>query len=176
VRCHPKSDRRLAITSSNRGIPVEHASALPAARSRCLVWPVLPAGSRRWGSRKSLRRRVLPGRGSLRYNAPAWIRQEPSGNMSGKRLAAFAGTAGHGYTYGRTLTTSSKGGSCLRSTICTLACMAAAAVRTKCRRASTVTRTRARGASNNFGNGFGSGYLAGRKAPFLRAGGSTQKV
>jgi hypothetical protein len=44
-------------------------------------------------------------------------------------------------------------------TICTLACMAAAAARTKCRRASTVTRTRAGGASNNFGNGFGLGYL-----------------
>ena len=79
MRCHPKSDRRLVITSSNRGISVEHASALPAARSRCLVWPVLPAGSRRWGSRKSLRRRVPPGRGSLRYNAP-----EPMGVRRGR--------------------------------------------------------------------------------------------
>jgi hypothetical protein len=35
---------------------------------------------------------------------------------------------------------------------------------------------RAGGASNNFGNGFGSGYLARRKAPFLRAGGSTRKA
>jgi hypothetical protein len=93
-----------------------------------------------------------------------------------EKTGGFCWYCGHGYTYGRTLTTSSKSGSCLRSTICTLACMAAAAVRTKCRRASTVTRTRARGASNNFGNGFGSGYLAGRKAPFLRAGGSTRKV
>src|ERR1700688_3403812 len=105
-----------------------------------------------------------------------WLRQESSGNTSGKRLAAFACTAGHGYTYGRTLTPNSKSGSRSRSPICTLACMASAAARTKCRRASTVTRIRAGGASNNFGNGFGSGYLARRKAPSLGAGGSTRKV
>ena len=135
------------------------------------------------GIRKSLRLRVLPGRRSLRYNAhepmgvrgdATWIRQEPSGNTYGKRLAAFAGTAEHGYTYGRTLTTSSKSGSCSRSTICTLACMGAAVVRIRCRRVSTVTRTRAGGASNNFGNGFG--HLARRKAPFLRPGRSMRKV
>jgi hypothetical protein len=37
-----------------------------------------------------------------------WIRHESSGNTSGKRVAAFAGTAGHGYIYGKTLTPSSK--------------------------------------------------------------------
>jgi len=56
-----------------------------------------------------------------RAGGATWIRHESSGNTSGKRLAAFAGTAGHGYIYGRTLTPSSKSGSYSRSTICILA-------------------------------------------------------
>ena len=83
-----------------------------------------------------------------------WIRQESSGNTSGKRLAACAGTAEGDYTIGRKPTPRSKGGSSLLPTTSILERMAAGVAQTKCLRAGPVIRTRAHGASNNFGNGY----------------------
>src|ERR1700687_4401827 len=83
-----------------------------------------------------------------------WIRQESSGNTSGKRLAACAGTAEGDYTIERKPTPRSKGGSSLLPTTSILELMAAGVAQTKCLRAGTVIRTRARGVSNNFGNGY----------------------
>jgi hypothetical protein len=51
--CHAASDRRLAIVSGNRSLPVGHCSALSAARSRRLVWPALPQASRCDGNHSS---------------------------------------------------------------------------------------------------------------------------
>ena len=45
-RRHRASDRSLALAPSNRSVPVGHGSALPAARSRRVVWRVLPQPSR----------------------------------------------------------------------------------------------------------------------------------
>src|ERR1700682_440852 len=83
-----------------------------------------------------------------------WICQESSGNTSGKRLAACAGTVEGDYTIETKPTPRAKGGSSLLPTTSILERMAAGVAQTKCLRAGTVIRTRARGVSNNFGNGY----------------------
>ena len=148
--CHPKSDRRLAITSSNRGIPVGHGT-----RSRRFIWPVLPMGVRggcHVDTPRTKRQYVWEKTGGFCWycGARLYLREDADDEL--KKRLVFTVDHLHPRVHG------------------------AAVVRIKCRRVSTVTRTRAGGASNNFGNGFGSGYLARRKTPFLRPGRSMRKV
>ena len=46
-------NRSMALAPANRSVPVGHCAALPAARSRRVVWLVLPTGSKRWASRSA---------------------------------------------------------------------------------------------------------------------------
>ena len=55
----PAPDRRLAIASGNRSVPVGHCSALSAARSRRLVWRRLPQAGRCDGDHGSRHRATL---------------------------------------------------------------------------------------------------------------------
>jgi hypothetical protein len=91
--------------------------------------------------------------------AGALICQESSGNTSGRRVAACAGTAECNYTPVRKPTPRSKRSSSLQPTTYILESMAVEVARTKCRRASTAIRTRVHGVSKNFGSGCEPEYL-----------------
>ena len=78
---------------------------------------------------------------------------ESSGNTSGRRVAASAGTAERSYIPVRKPTPRSKRSSSLQPITYILESMAVEVARTKCRRASTAIRTRVHGVSKNFGSG-----------------------
>ena len=84
---------------------------------------------------------------------------ESNGTTSGRRVAAYAGTAERNYTPVPKPTPRSKRSSSLQPTIYILESMTVEVARTKCRRASTAIRTRVHGVSKNFGSGCEPEYL-----------------